>query len=59
MNNWQRLNLPSMEEGIMYVLHFLKSQEEKIMTRSVSDDTTIICGDIILTLNRKKLKKKK
>lgn len=59
MNNWQRLGYSSMEEGIIKVLSFLKENEYKIMTRAVSDEAVITCGETVLNLSYKPKKKKK
>lgn len=59
MNNWEIKGYKSRDEGIVQVLGFLKSQEEKIMSRSISDEAIITCGEMVLNLSYKPKKKKK
>jgi len=59
MNNWQKLELGSKEEGQVAVLRFLKENEGKIMSRSVSNESIITCGELVLHLFQKPAKKGK
>lgn len=59
MNNWQRLGLQTREEGIIHVLSALKEDEARIMNRSLEEKSVITVGEIALTLNKVKSKKKK
>lgn len=59
MNNWEKQGYGSRQEGIIKVLGFLKEQEEKIMSRSISDEAVITCGETVLNLSYKPKKKKK
>lgn len=58
MNNWERNGFKTREEGVVHVLGFLKANEEKIMSHSVSDEAIITYGELQLQLKVKSKKKK-
>ena len=58
MNNWQKLGLKSMDEGIKYVLSFLKKNEKVIAERGFGDGSVSVGGQV-MQLNGSKMKRKK
>ena len=48
--NWKRLGKKTREEGVAYILDYLKKCEKTILKGSLTNSATFMLGDIVFTM---------